>query len=281
LMKAQVRKDSFEAKVARFSAAHEKRLRAHLHMGLQNALNGYKERISTVHMPASQIDIDTQHEQVVKTARELLLGYGQDVSDTGAFKETEQHFKNLMEDGRKQLQDKNVELWKVYSDGATRCAAAANNQRSGNCSFLCLFNNIPWVHKSGSRRHLQECFAKDSISARMSPQLQAQVFEVWYSRDMGQAARSVSTRFTMLMITFFVVIGAIWWHRSGRRYMYYTYPGAARSSYGPFGYQAGGYAMPRQGGLQGSCYPPQQQYVPQQGFCSPMPRRRPFGVGGA
>jgi hypothetical protein len=280
-VKTQVRKDSLQARVARFSTAHEKRLRAHLQTGLQNSLALYKERVSSIHMPASEADIDTQIEQVVKASRELFMGYGQEVSDTSAFKETDKHFRSSMEEGRRQLQEKNVELWKVYSDGATRCAAALNSQRSANCSVLCLFNNIPWVHKAGSRRHLQECFAKDSgsASARMSPQLQAQVFEVWYSKDVGQAAGTVSTRFTMLWVTFVLVIATIWWHRRGRRY-WYTYPGV-RSSYNPYVWQPGGYSMPCQGGLQGVCYPQQQPYFPQQGYSSSMPRRRPWGIGGA
>mmetsp|Transcript_89612 Transcript_89612/g.141448 ORF Transcript_89612/g.141448 Transcript_89612/m.141448 type:complete len:870 (-) Transcript_89612:259-2868(-) len=279
-MKSQVRKDTLDSKMARFISSQEKRLKTYLQTGLQNALAAYKERVVTIQMPLSQIEIDTQHEQVLKVAREIFMGHGQEYSDTSAFKDVNHHFQNVMDEGRKQLQDKNVELWKVYSDGATRCAAAANSQRSANCSFMCLFSSIPWVHKSVSRRNLQECFAKDSISARMTPQLQAQVFEVWYSKDLGVAARSVSTRFIVLMITFFVVCGALWWNCGSRRYAYYASPWAARPSYAQFGWQGGGCSIPRQGGLQGACYPPQQQHVPQQGYCSPL-RRRFYGVGGA
>merc|ERR1712028_277558 len=52
--KTQVRKEMFEARMARFTASHEKRLSAHLHTGLQNALASYKEKASGVSMPVPQ-----------------------------------------------------------------------------------------------------------------------------------------------------------------------------------------------------------------------------------
>jgi hypothetical protein len=270
--KAQVRKDSFEARMAAFSSAHDKRLTAHLEKGLQSAMASYKERASSVSMPAPQADIESQHAQLGDATRELVSEYAGDLADTDGFKDILKNLDKSLLDMRKQLQERNVELWKVFSDGATRCAAAMNNQRYRDCGYICLFNNVPWVHRSASWRHLRECFAKDATSSRMSPQLQAQVFEVWYSKDIGQATRGVQNRFMMLIISSFVLLSTFFWHLRGR-YMwgwFWRWPGHF-NPYPSTTWQAGGYAMPQ-------CYAPQSPY------CNPMAPRPGYGMtyrGGA
>lgn len=281
--KAQVRKDTFEARSAAFSAGHEKRLTTHLNTGFQSALASYKERASTVSMPAPQADVNTQHTQVATATKEQLSEFAKDLTDTDAFKEVLRNLDKTMLDARQQLQDKNVELWKVYSDGATRCAAAANTQRYRDCGFVCLFNNVPWVYRSVSWRHLKECFAKDAVGSRMTSQLQAQVFEVWYSKDMGQASRGVYNRFIMLSVTFLVVLLSIYWYFRRRRFPYTQWPGYFSSPYGQASWQTGAYGMPRQP----ACYVQQpgffQQTPHSAGYSAPMAPGR-FGMtyrGGA
>lgn len=253
--KAQVQKEAIEARIARFTAANEKRLSAHLHTGLLAAHAAYKERGVAVSMPAPQADLEAQVTQLASTAKDQLAEFAAGLTDTDTYKETSKKFASLLADGRQQLQEKNVELWKVYSDGATRCAAAANAQRWQSCGFFCPFNNVPWAHKMTSRKHLTSCFAKDAVGSRMSPQLQAQVFEVWYSKDVGPAARGVLNRFYAIIITFAILIATIWWFRHGRRYMYCYMPSWCYPVGGNYcapqytrqgTWQMGGYGIPRQ-----------------------------------
>lgn len=289
IAKVQVRKEALEARVARFSSAHDKRLSAHLHTGLQSAKAAYMEKAGSVSMPAAQTDIDNQHSQLAASTQELLNEYAKTLADTDAFKEINKQLTGFMAEGRQHLQDKNVELWKVYSDGATRCAGAANEQRSRDCYWFCLFNYVPWWHRSISRRNLNVCFAKDAISSRMTPQLQAQVFEVWYSKDMGQAAARVWSKFVALTLTVLVASAATWWFVRGRRafysrfYGYYPVQGNVyQSRLGGQGLWAGSdsWVSPGYGLRTDGCYGQQQavygQQVGQPHYGPAMTQRRGF-----
>merc|ERR1719253_71690 len=236
--KTQVRKEALEAKRARFSAAHDKKLDSHLHTGLQSAKASFKEKAQAgVPMPATQSDIDAQHSQVAVSTLEGLSDFARTLTDTDAFQQVEKKLKEFMEEGRKQLQEKNVELWKVYSDGATRCAAEANEKRSRDCGWLCLFTSVPWWHRRISQTNLQACFTKDAISARMTPQLQAQVFEVWYAKDMAKASSRVWRNLGIYVVTGAIASLAIWWFCGGKAWLYYRffgyYPVQGNSFYQP------------------------------------------------
>jgi len=81
---------------AAFTAAHEKRLATHLNSGFQSALAAYKERASTVSMPAPQADVDTQHAQVASATKEMLSEFAKDLTDTDAFKEILRNLDKMM-----------------------------------------------------------------------------------------------------------------------------------------------------------------------------------------
>lgn len=286
-VKAVVQKENLDARLARFSAAHDKRLNTHLHTGLQATHEYYNQRGSTINMPAPTEDLEAQHSQLAAATQDRLKEYAGGLTDTNAFAETSKQLGAHMKASRQQLEEKNVELWKVYSDGATRCAAAANRQRYLECSYFCLFTNIPWWHRSVSRRNLNDCFHKDPASARMSTKLQAQVFEVWYTKDLGQASNHVANRFYMIVISIIVLVVTLWWLRSGCRYWYnfrYWYTGG--KIYSPQGvvYQqpqvwssGGGYGL-----QQDVCYgqrqqqPVYSQQMPQQGQYGGVTQRRGF-----
>jgi hypothetical protein len=266
--KAQVRKEAYEARTSRFSAVHEKRLSAHLHTGQQNALASYKEKANSVSMPVAQSDVELEHSKVATAAQDFLAEFAKGLTDTDAFKETSEQLAASMKEGLQLLQDKNVELWKVYSDGATRCAAKENNQRSRDCGILCLFSNVPWWHYRVSRKHLMQCFAKDSFGSRMSQQLQQQVFEAWYKKDMGHASSVVQRRMWMWIFSALAIAAAFWWYFRGRRQMYfYNYYPMQGSVYQPqmnqgVWRQPGTWASPGYGLRPDACYG-QQAYAHQ------------------
>merc|ERR1719482_1458357 len=75
--------------------------------------------------------------------------------------------------------------------------------------MFCMFNNVPWMHKSTSRRHLMDCFAKSAESsqaARMSPSMRLRVFESWYDEDMARKADSVTWNFRIIVFTLALIL---------------------------------------------------------------------------
>merc|ERR1712217_621067 len=113
--------------------------------------------------------------------------------DTNAFQGAARSLAALMEEEGQFLRQKNVEFWKADSDKATRCAVVRNHAIEQRCGLSCLFNKVPQVHKSTSQKHLFDCFK--STETNMSPSMQQQVFENWYSKDLAQDAATVWTNF--------------------------------------------------------------------------------------
>jgi hypothetical protein len=282
--KAQVQKEHLEARIGRFSAAHEKRLNVHLHTGLQSSMDYYNQRGATMSMPSPTEDLEAQHAQLSAATQDRFKEYSGTLVDTNAFTEASKNLARHMAEGLRRLEEKNVELWKVYSDGATRCAAAANNQRALECGSFppCLFNNNPWWHRSVSRRNLNDCFQKDPASARMSPKLQAQVFEVWYTKDLGQASNYVASKFMAWCVAIVVLALGSWWWRYGQIYWYQCC--MRRRGY-PVQYQMSSPGMFAGNGYnirQDACYGQQQplygQQAPQYGQYGVTQRRGFFGA---
>lgn len=216
--KALVAKETYEARVARLAASNEKHLNSYLQTGLQRILASYRDSGQAIPMPAATNEVLAEHKTLAAKMEELLAEHGKPITDTDAYKNTAQNLQTQMNEGLRQLQSKNIEVWKAWSDVATRCAVQANNNVDRQCGMFCLFRNMPWVHKATSRRHLMECFAKDSVyGSRMSAELQGQVFDVWYRKDMGQSVERVWNRFYMWLATWAVLLaGASWWCRWGR-----------------------------------------------------------------
>mmetsp|Transcript_22775 Transcript_22775/g.50340 ORF Transcript_22775/g.50340 Transcript_22775/m.50340 type:complete len:825 (+) Transcript_22775:72-2546(+) len=183
--KALVQTESFESRMARFAAANEQRLTAHFRTTLERCISTYKARKANLAMPASENDLDAEHRQLSSSIRELLEERDKDLADTEAFKASLRSLLNILEDGHRHARQKNIELWKVHSDEATLCAKRANQALERQCGLFCFFNKVPQVHKSTSQKHLASCMPRSGAGARMSPSMQLQVFENWYTKDLA------------------------------------------------------------------------------------------------
>lgn len=227
--RALVRTEHLDAKMNAFTAANEQRLRAHFAAGLGRAMAAYNANRSAITMPTAEADLEAEHRLLVGWTTDLLLGFAssamtdsmgsskQDgslgLTDTEAFAEVKKRTDQALREDLLQLREKNVELWKAHSDEATRCAVAANRARERTCGqVFCLFTMVPWVHRSASKQHLNQCFGKSASGSKMTPSLQAQVFEAWYSKDMGNEAHKVGTRWMALLLTVAALSVAIWWN---------------------------------------------------------------------
>mmetsp|Transcript_150121 Transcript_150121/g.279877 ORF Transcript_150121/g.279877 Transcript_150121/m.279877 type:complete len:856 (-) Transcript_150121:19-2586(-) len=249
--RALVQKEAYEARVARLEASNEKQRNSYLQTGLQRLLATYRDSAQSIPMPAATGEVQAAHKALAAKMEDNLAEHGKPIADTEAYKNAVGTLQTHMNEGLRQLQTKNIEVWKAWSDVATRCAVQANFNVERQCGYICFFRIVPWVHKATCRRHLNECFAKDPVyGSRMSADLQAQVFDAWYRKDLGSTVERVWTRFYAWLVTLTVLFaGAAWWKRWGRygywRFgwngynggsMYYQQP---RAGYGP-----GCYATP-------------------------------------
>merc|ERR1712190_580058 len=99
--------------------------------------------------------------QLAGSIRDLLNEQSSDLvaaKDTDAYRGALVRLNGVMEEGYQHLRQKNIELWKVHSDEATRCALRENRVIERHCGLVCLFNKVPRVHKKTSERNLFECF---------------------------------------------------------------------------------------------------------------------------
>lgn len=195
--KALVQTETYESRMSRFAAANDQRLSAHFRTALDRCLSSYKVRKANLAMPVSEADIDSEHRQLAASIREMLDEQGRDLTDTEAYKGAVRSLNSVLEEGHLHVRQKNVELWKVHSDEATRCAMRENQAAERRCGLLCLFNKVPPVHKATSQRHLFACFARSGSGARMSPSMQMHVFEDWYSKDLAHDAANVWNNFIL------------------------------------------------------------------------------------
>lgn len=262
-------------------AANEQRLQTYFSAALDRALGTYVANRSTIVMPAAEVDVEAEHVQLASWAQEVLTGTVKELTDTDAFGEARRRFDLAMREGLQQVKEKNIEVWKAYSDEATRCAVAANRAREKQCSIFCLFNNVPLAHQATSRRHLMDCLTKSAVGSRMAAPLQAQVFEAWYKKDMGYDSQRVRMRFYSLLVTMAALAFGAWWRLRRRAityegYDFYGQPQPCYYNQAP----SSGYFASQQG-----VYGVQSRAAAHAATCTPMqaaPKMR-FGVwrGGA
>lgn len=199
--KSLVQTDTYENKMARFNAANDQRLSAHFRTALERCRSSYKTRKTNMAMPVSESDLVAEHRQLAASVRELLDEQGRDLQDTDAYRGALRSLETVLEEGFAQIKQKNVELWKVHSDEATRCALRENEAVHKNCRYVCLFTWVPMVHKAKSRKHLLNCLSRSGTGTRMSQSMQNQVFEDWYNKDLAHDAATVWTNFCLFLGT--------------------------------------------------------------------------------
>ncbi|CAE7231674.1 Gbp5 [Symbiodinium sp. CCMP2456] len=205
--KALVQTETYENRMARYSAANDQRLSAHFRTALERCVSSYKTRKTHLAMPASETDLTAEHRQLAASIRELLDEQGRDLQDTDAHRGALRSLESVLDEGFVHVKQKNIELWKVHSDEATRCALKENQAAEKNCRYFCLFTRVPMVHKANSRKHLLQCLSRSSTGTRMSQSMQNQVFEDWYNKDLAHDAATVWTNFYLFLGT--PVIGLV------------------------------------------------------------------------
>merc|ERR1740121_990810 len=229
--KALVQTETYDARMSRFATSNEQKLSAHFRTAVERCTSSYRARKTNLAMPVSEEHLEEQ------------AGQSGDLKDTDSYRQAVRSLNTAMEEGGVQAARKNVELWKVHSDEATSCAVRENDSVMRHCGLLCLFNKVPQFHKSIAQKHLIQCFSRSGAGSRMSPAMQRQVFENWYSKDLAHDATTVWHTFYMntaaIGLLFVVLI-------FGCR---------------PWGNQAGSYAAPPvqgplHGGFGGGTRPP-------------------------
>jgi len=219
--KSLVQTDTYENKMARFNSANDQRLSAHFRTALERCRNSYKSRktndIIKV-MPVSESDLVAEHRQLAASIRELLDEQGHDLQDSDAYRGASRSLEAVLEEGFGQLKQTNVEMWKVHSDEATRCAKRENEAVRKNCRYVCLFTWVPMVHKANSRKHLLQCLSRTGIGTRMSQSMQNQVFEDWYDKDLARDSAAAWTNFGLAFGAIIIgTLGLCWLSGCGRR----------------------------------------------------------------
>lgn len=264
--RALVQTEYLEARLNAFAAANEKRLASHFGIAVDRALAAYAANRSTIFMPATEADVDTKHTQMASASKQAMQHAAKELADTDAFGLAMKRLVASLADAHSQLTDKNVELWKVHSDEATRCALHKNFEAEKKCRFLCWYNTVPWYHKATARRHLSECFSQSPTGQQMANPLRTRVFEMWYAKDMAREAAKVGNTFTVLFGLFAAIL-------CGCLYLCHFRRSPAYAQLPPGGY----YGQPQFSNFrpQAAQYQPQQQQQHQANFqfqeCNPGP----------
>jgi hypothetical protein len=193
--KAQVRVESIESRMARFHSQNQQRVSTHFDGVLDRCKNSYKSRKANLAMPVSETDIEAEHKGLANSIREMLEEPSRDLADTDEYGRAVGSLNRELSEGYEYIRLKNVELWKVHSDDATRCALRRNQELERKCGMLCFFNKVPRVHKVTSQKHLFACFPNSGSAGagRMSQAMQLKVFENWYGKDLARDAAGVWT----------------------------------------------------------------------------------------
>eukprot|EP00929_Paragymnodinium_shiwhaense_P102316 TRINITY_DN6551_c0_g1_i1.p1 TRINITY_DN6551_c0_g1~~TRINITY_DN6551_c0_g1_i1.p1 ORF type:complete len:862 (-),score=241.15 TRINITY_DN6551_c0_g1_i1:302-2887(-) len=193
--KAMVQTEALEGKMVRFRAMNDERVNTHLRTALESCVSSYRARKQNLAMPVSEEDLDAEHRALATSIHDMFTDAGRDLTDTDAYG---QEFRSLnfeLEEGYNHIRQKNIELWRVHSDEATRCAMQEMQGYQRSCGWTCLFNKVPRVHKKTAQTCLVKCFAKSGASSRMSESMQNKVFENWYDKDLAKDSQAVWINF--------------------------------------------------------------------------------------
>lgn len=237
--KALVQQDIDEA-MKKFNAANDHRLNVHFRTAYERVLGTYKTRQMRLgdKLPMSEAELQEEHEVLAKAALASLETYstpaGLDLSDTDAFADTQKRLGKAINEEYENVQTKNVELWKVHSDEATRCAKAKNRALEQTTGTFGLFTKVPWVHKYRSRQHLRECFGKSTVGPRIPAVMQAKIFESWYNKDVAHEADRVGNNFMVGgIITLLVMLICFYYTHLGPWLNYWRYKDRLRYAQPP------------------------------------------------
>lgn len=211
LNKALVKSEYLNARLSAFASSNEKRLIGHLSAALDRALSAYQANRTSIAMPATEEDIISRHSQMAAAARQLLQQSVRDLSDTEAFTNAMSRLDEQLAESIEFVQEKNIELWKVHSDEATRCGVARNREMDRACGLVCLWSFLPLYHKMTARRHLNDCFSQNAAGQQMTTPLRNRVFEAWYAKDLSRESSQVANRFAVFIFAIVLITLTVAW----------------------------------------------------------------------
>lgn len=216
--KALAQQDLDEA-MRKFVHSNDQKLSVHFRTVYERVLGVYKtKQVRLVEkMPLDEGELQIDHDVLVREAQASLEQQGKhsasglDLTDTDPFADSRKRLAKALGEEYQIVSSRNVELWKVHSDDATRCAVQKNRALEQKSGAFSLFNKVPWVHWYRSRQHLRECFQRSDASKEISASMQTKIFESWYTKDMAHEAGRVSNYFMFLGLTALVILIGGWW----------------------------------------------------------------------
>lgn len=206
LQRSYVQSDTLESQLTRYQSVNDQRIASHFKTVLQQCKSAYNTKKVNLPMPANEEDVELEFKKLAASLREMLEADSRELADTELWRGTMRGLQVYLEEQYQHVRQKNVELWKVHSDEATRCAMRLNKDLERQCGSACFFNKVPWVHKKGSKEHLVSCLLRSGAGARMSPAMQGKVFETWYDTDVAHDANTVWNNFLMMGGTLFCLL---------------------------------------------------------------------------
>jgi len=234
ISKDNVETNIIARRMTKLALDNDQGIKEHFNSALQVCKNHYRAQRSTLPMPVPEETLELDHRALSDRVRGMLDERSKHLSDTDHFGASKQSLDRELEEGLGMAKRKNIDIWKVESDEATRCARKANRAVSDRCGLTCLFNKVPHVHKSISQRHLYECFQRVGGSQKMPAKLQSQIFENWYATDLSREAAEVSTRVVSAALAVVGTLLAVF----GSLKFFSPWQGNPQAQYQPFNTQA-------------------------------------------
>jgi len=192
ISKDNVETNIIARRLTKLAVDNDQAIKEHFSSALNVCKNHYKAQRSTLPMPVAEETLEFDHKVLSDRVRGMLDERSKHLADTDHFVAARQSLERELAEGLGWSKKKNIDIWKVESDEATRCARKENRAALAKCGFTCLFNKVPRVHRSMSQRHLYDCFQRVGGAQKMPPRLQYQIFENWYATDVSREAADVS-----------------------------------------------------------------------------------------
>jgi hypothetical protein len=202
-------------KLRKFYQSHEIRLSEWLRKISQKSIQVYqdiKRVIETSMLPCEEGVLAAEHARAV-TALISTIDVEHAASrfnDTNPYRDMRMSLDEVVGEEISKLERKNIELWKIHSDEATRCGEEMNEKYvQENCpqGWFCLFKIIPSYHRQIAMDHLMQCFA--SKRGTVPPQaIQSRVFDSWYEKELAKEAADVKSNMWIAIVS--IIVPIVW-----------------------------------------------------------------------
>jgi len=192
-------KESLRSRWGRFLSENDKQLEDHFRQRREMAIMAYRTKKAAMQMPVAEPDLEAEHRSVAASVRGIMEEQRSDLADTESYKSHMRQLGRVLEEGLEHTLKKNIELWKVHSDDATRCALKLNKDLERQCGLNCLFNKVPNIYKKRAWKHLVACLPRSAgaMGVRMPDSMQRKVFEDWYEKELATDAMNVWYNFVL------------------------------------------------------------------------------------